>query len=663
MRLSPVVLALLAASWISLAAAAERLRPQGSAVVRAATAALLLSGQSGGKIPVAVLALPRLGSTLLLIEADGRALVEGHEGSLLRADVFVYVLGPRGETLAHVGERLALDLERYRDRLTRAGLRLALALDLPPGDHRARVLVKSETGAFGLTSAAVAVPDPAAAAPALLPPLFDPPPGAWVTAVTQADEVRLGGEQASLPACRPVLVAGEERELTIVVAGGEPANVSAAASFEADDGTVTEADLTAGEPLAGAAGGAAFRARLVAPELAPGLYRLAVSRDGLRSPPLSVVVVRASGEPAARPVWTAIDLSRPVADVELPPADLAETARPVPRAELAAGYLEVLDLLAASDRSAALRRLYDLETRALARLESQALGELARTETESLAAVLRDSWPALLPVILLHAEAARGYRAAARSALVGHAEQMVVWMTAIYVDRLGSDDARRAAVRILAGLAAELRQLGTLGKAEELYRRALEIEPDNEDVVLSLAALHEKLGRAAEAVATLESLGVERLGAEGRLRLALNYQRLRRRDRAERILRQLYRGRGPEWVRILAAQELAKTALDRGDAGGAAEILRRSLGRWPGHRRLQLQLAYALDRLERPEEALELLEEVASAPSSRGGGERVRFNEWPRTKLDEERRETAELAAERLPELRRALEVFRASGR
>lgn len=522
----------------AVAAAEVDLRPRGRAVVRAETAALLLSDQQGGAVRLAVLAVPLATpgdvNVTLLIEIDGTSLVAGHDAPSLWTDVFVYAMSSGREVLATAAHRFVLDLGRHRERLAGAGLRVVVGLVLPPGDHDLRVLVRAETGALGLAGVPVAVPE--ADEEAVLPPLQPSPPD-WITAATAKDEAVLA---------------------------------------------------------------AAWTAR------------------GMPEP------WRLSGLPAA-----AADEALAVL---LPPATEAVRAEALRRAEIAAAYAAVLRRLAAGDQDAALIALYELESRVLPGPDAAALGELERAQAETLKAVAKSSPAALLPVVLLHADAVRGYRAAGRSSLVAHSETVVTGLTRSYAERAGSAAARCDAVRVLAGLAAEMQRLGTLGRAEELYRRALEIDPGHAGVALALAAVYEWLGRYAAAAKTLESIAQP--GPEARLRLAVNLLRTRRRGDGERLLRRLMREAEEDWARLVAVEELAKLELARGAPQAAADLLRRALAGSGRHPTLELQMAFALDQLERREEAAALIAGVARGGSRRGAGERARYNEWPPVALE-----------------------------
>jgi hypothetical protein len=75
------------------------------------SAALLMSGQEGGEIPLGALALATPGEegrarVLVRLRIDGPALLAGQTGEALRAEVVLYALGtggvssPRGATLS-----------------------------------------------------------------------------------------------------------------------------------------------------------------------------------------------------------------------------------------------------------------------------------------------------------------------------------------------------------------------------------------------------------------------------------------------------------------------------------------------------------------------------------------------------------------------------------
>ena len=612
---------------------------------------------------------PTAGSTLVALDVDGAALIESFDGPMLRADVYVYVLDGDKKSVAHAARRFTLDLGTFRERLSRSGLRAVFVFPVPPGEYQLRALVRSENEALGLTGMTLSgeihsAADPQSSEPWLLPPFFAPSE-AWITALSADDEAALTrawgwlGEAAIVPSGYPVLDASSANELVVVAMNTEEIP---GLELEDDDGAVSEVAIDEAERLSAAPPGLrAWRARLEAEGVEPGTYLLRSTSGKARSVSIPVIVIPEPSEDAQ--AWPRIDPRRLGPAVELPPVRVAADpgAATPQEQEVTAGYLGALRVLAEGDRNAALRHLYEIETRVLEQIEHKPLELLERLEMETLATLLPEDRSALLPVVLLHAEAVGGYRAGRRAALVAHHERMVVNLARDYAGRVETDDARRDAALVLSGIAAQLRRMGTLGRAREIYRHALAAEPNNEDLVLAIAAIQERLGRSSEAVATLEGLGVKRLGPEARLRLALNLRRTGQHTKAREMLVQLSRDRlkkADEWIKILCYQELATIALDRDGVRAALAKVNQALARWPNHRALRIQSAYLLDRAGKTEQASAILEEMGSRGSATSASERVRYNEWPRPAGGKRRhREMEDRAEARLSELRRLFAV------
>lgn len=177
--LAAILLAAVSSSLPASSLPAEEpllLSPAGPAIVHADTAALVLSGQRGGSIPLAARAASADGSEVLLAVLDGGALAEKAEDGHLSLAVFIYALGAKGETLAHASQRFEADAEALRS----GGLRIAVALPPIAAPHEVRFLLRT-ADIFALTTVAV---DPTA-----LEPLTEPaevaelPAGHWYAAV------------------------------------------------------------------------------------------------------------------------------------------------------------------------------------------------------------------------------------------------------------------------------------------------------------------------------------------------------------------------------------------------------------------------------------------------------------------------------------------------
>lgn len=85
-------------------------------------------------------------------------------------------------------------------------------------------------------------------------------------------------------------------------------------------------------------------------------------------------------------------------------------------------------------------------------------------------------------------------------------------------------------------------KLGKFGKAEELYRRALEVNPGSAEYQYHLGATLSKQQKWKEAVAAYEkSLEIDGEQAEAHLRLGMALERLERFDRAQEVYMQAVR--------------------------------------------------------------------------------------------------------------------------
>ena len=224
---------------------------QGGLERQLAGAALMLGGERGGSLPVAVLAAPyrvagQKAYVPVLVEIDGAALAGAGGRGNLQAELLAYAFDRKGEIRDHFAQALGLDLGKVGPSLRQGGLKYYGHLDLDPGEYVVRVLVRQAEGSYGLAVAAVSVPGPDAGATLLLPPLFpDPPaPNRWL--VVREAEARqklrqvpypfLLGEQPFIPAARPALAAGGESRLSLAGWGLGSGPLTAEAQLYGADG-------------------------------------------------------------------------------------------------------------------------------------------------------------------------------------------------------------------------------------------------------------------------------------------------------------------------------------------------------------------------------------------------------------------------------------------
>jgi len=224
---------------------------EGPAVVKARTAALLMSEMSGGVVRTSVLALPgtlpdggpeggeaRGGAgedtggarrpVWIKVEIDAAGLLadevgvepadrgeggtEGggvEPGETIPVEVFLYALGRDSEVVDAFTVRFALDAAVRGELLAGRGLAVAATLELPPGESRLRHLVWSEPAGrdqrFGLGGTTVTVPssDP----PSVLWIPERPDRWMWVRPRDGAAEAWM--PTGSVPASLPVLTVAE----------------------------------------------------------------------------------------------------------------------------------------------------------------------------------------------------------------------------------------------------------------------------------------------------------------------------------------------------------------------------------------------------------------------------------------------------------------------
>jgi hypothetical protein len=150
------------------------------------SAALLLSGQEGGELPVGVYAIAAPGEDgktriLFRLRLGGPALLAGQTGDVLRVEISLYALDSAGGVQLSELATVEVDLASRREGVERSGLDFLGSLELRPGPYSLRMLARNlETRKLGVRSAALQVPDPTTLQPQSLPPppAVDPRPTA-----------------------------------------------------------------------------------------------------------------------------------------------------------------------------------------------------------------------------------------------------------------------------------------------------------------------------------------------------------------------------------------------------------------------------------------------------------------------------------------------------
>jgi len=167
-----------------------------------------------------------------------------------------------------------------------------------------------------------------------------------------------------------------------------------------------------------------------------------------------------------------------------------------------------------------------------------------------------------------------------------------LWITALYLNNLGSDELRAGhsaaalkyfedAVKLApdfgpawGNLGVARRRAGDVSGAFDAYREALALDPDNPTILANLAALYGSLGRREEAEAALQAANLSQASAH--VLVVRGYLELTRGQvsAAHKLFRRARR-MAPEAAEPLVA--LARAEVARGNRNGALKYLDRAL--------------------------------------------------------------------------------------
>lgn len=625
------------------------LRAERRAVVRARAAALLLSGQQGGGIPLHILALPGLGTsgeTAIVVEAPGLPLLEGFDGTALEVEIFVYALDSRQEVISGSTQHLSLDLRRHREVLEQGGLQAVTSLPLPAGSSLLRVLVRSAGGAIGLKSAVVEVPaNKLEASP--LHVILPAPADQWLIVVDPKEgetdpalvyPFRLGKE-TFVPSPWPKLEA--VREVPALLAGRWPKELPSQVRLSLRSlGTGLESSQVVSqvERWPGSIGGLDLLSlNLDLSSQKAGVYALKIAASGPHGEEL---------ETRELEVWLSQPRRGPIPPQLAGGEDLAPGSpahsRPPPEAsgvaaadleELRHGYHGILRHLGEGSREVAHGELQMLMLRA-ADLAEGAAQALAESLNQEIAKLPPGSWEGLLALALAHGEVTDLLYSRKKYGAGNLSSAMAVDLVEARAKRLGTAAAHQDASRLLTRLATVFLDLGASARSLEYLRRSLQLWPESGDALLLLAAWSEKQGdvpRAADLLGRLVRLNPEH--QEARLRWAVNLGRMGQGRRARRLLQELLSGQSATWIHLLAGQELARLEIEAGRAAAGEKVLREAVAQWPENPRLHLQLVSLLEAEGRPVDARTWLKRVPWRADPEAESERYRYNRWPRKNL------------------------------
>ncbi|HSO23776.1 MAG TPA: tetratricopeptide repeat protein [Chondromyces sp.] len=616
--------------------------------VDAGAAALLMSGQSGGQVEGAVIWTPMAAAdatgrtpVMVVVEIDGRGLVEGSVRLPVPIEIYGYLLDGSGNALQHIAEGLLVDGCRQVRAVRDGGLRFVGVVPAPAGRSSLRIIVRNrETRSFFLARQDLEVPGGEPAAFFLGPPLVASAGGRWVATGEILSDPAAARPQVpgieSWPSGRPVWRSREPLELVLdlTVPGGEPqlkAQLTDSAGM-----LLSDPELQLG-PEAGSAAGVVFRlATLSAPDVPPGEYRLTVvlvdsDRGETFSRSLPVVIHDVEGLDA----W--IDPRAP--RTAKPPRPERAAAGPsvgLPDAGLREGYLDALRQWSRDDKVSARRRLAELERPPPGVDPAKRWRQLFTEERLAILALAKDRPETILAVAMLHRDMHAWYMTRRETDLAEHSWQMSAMLARVAPSLDGLQPPPGFSECLLVDLATQLARSGQWRGARSALEAAVEVAPDSAPAQLGLGALLERTGdpkAAAEELQKLVRAHPENL--EGRLRLGVNRARLGDVNEARELFRSLLDPSTRLWIRTLAYQELARLLISSGRADEAAELMRAAVGAIPENQRLRILESYALEAAGRSRESAAAAERLGVEMAQQSTSPRYRYSRWP--ELEEER--------------------------
>lgn len=656
-----------------------RVLPTGG--LRVESAALLMSGQEGGTIPFAALALPFPGDgerarVPVIVEIDGTDLLAGQSDPLLRIEISLYALTGTGSVQGSRMDTVEIDLERLGTGVGESGVRYVGELSLLPDIYRLRVLVRNmATGELGLRSLDLNVPPFRKASGILLPPAFaDPGPDLWITARPAAASPLAALAPADPPSARPIVAPGEE--ISVVLAGWKLSigdlrvQIFRRVLDEREERQEKVMDLPVRVTERRQAGELEIFNVTFRPEgLEPGEYDLRAtiprSAADLRGDAFAMgtrFVLFPGG--AQGSVWAALNSGGRV------PAEVARRVEPRPekRRKPSAGpirqsYREALARLATGDEAGAAAEVSALETSLLTGKNRYGSDDVAEIEAEVARDLARRHPEILEPVFMLHLRLYRQASEARNYLLVSHAREVALQVAGAHADLHRTPEGRARTARLLTGLAADLLKTAPPGLRERTYQRILALDEKNLEALLCRAVDLERQGRYPEAVEAIRRLlRFYPEHGEARLRLAVYHVRREETREAKRLLEELLATPPGQVERIgapailLARQELVRLLTTRDELAEAERVAREGLERTPDDEKLTLQLALVQD-LRRDargaRETLEPLEKRSHPPEPVTA--RHRYNALPLDRLAAIRDELARSAAVHFADLAAAL--------
>lgn len=297
--------------------------------------------------------------------------------------------------------------------------------------------------------------------------------------------------------------------------------------------------------------------------------------------------------------------------------------------ELRAAYVGTLRSIA-DDGSQAAVAIAELQRAAYRTGSLNGLQRLRRFQLSFASTLAARDRRCLPPIIWAHYESA-GLQTRVEDRPVRAPALEVAADLATVMCRSATDDAElRFASDAMVCSAFTLLTDGSRIQADRLFGRLIRLSPGTRLGWLGAAAIDERYGRYDEVVRLLDDGDPQVVGAEGRLRLAVNLARIGDGDRSREVLGELLAADPPDWIRVVAVEELARRFVEQHDLAAAEEVLRAALAELPSVSGLHVQLAWVLDQEGHPAAAGRELEALTGAAADQAVPARWRYADWPR---------------------------------
>ena len=265
-------------------------------------------------------------------------------------------------------------------------------------------------------------------------------------------------------------------------------------------------------------------------------------------------------------------------------------------------YLDAVNIWLESPSEEAAEALVELEVGARGPKLNR-LDEAAERMAKDLGRINPD---ALLPIAALHQHAYAIHLEADHLKGARHSAQRLRSVVNFYVRRTKTPEARAVAARLWTRLGLSLLARGgdhlspSIACLSEALRHAKKRRGETDELrEARVRAWHiraivlERIGAAPKALDDLEDLLEDDPDhLEARLRQAVNLMHDEQLAEAEGKLRSLAGLESPDWIAIVASQQLARLLIDQGREKEAKSALKDAVERFPNNARLGVLLAY-----------------------------------------------------------------------